>query len=146
MLHPPAQQKKLISDLFLNVYCRIKPSSIQGIGVFAIRDIPKHTNPFRIFGTEEFVPFPLEEVEQDKEIHPNVIKYAKDVCAIQDGQIWLNARGLNSIPLSYFLNHSETPNMVEQNEGEEFIAARDIKEGEELTVDYRTYNDKMVFE
>jgi SET domain-containing protein len=35
-----------------------------------------------------------------------------------------------------FLNHSDTPNVISINEGEFFEAIRDIKEGEELVIDY----------
>jgi len=50
-------------------------------------------------------------------------------------------KGLNAIDISFFLNHSNEPNMVAIKEGEEFVAKRDIKTGEELTVDYDTYDD-----
>jgi len=37
--------KKDILERINNTYCRLKASSIQGIGVFAIRDIPENINP-----------------------------------------------------------------------------------------------------
>lgn len=30
-----------------SVYCRLKPSKIHGVGIFAIKDIPKGINPFK---------------------------------------------------------------------------------------------------
>jgi len=43
-------KKKLIKNLENDIYCRIKPSKKHGVGVFAIRDIPKGINPFKITG------------------------------------------------------------------------------------------------
>ena len=39
-------KEKLILKRLEKVYCRLAPSPIHGIGVFAIKDIPKGTNPF----------------------------------------------------------------------------------------------------
>ena len=38
--------EKLLKNIKNKTYCRIKPSKISGIGVFAIKDIPINTNPF----------------------------------------------------------------------------------------------------
>jgi SET domain-containing protein len=35
-----------------------------------------------------------------------------------------------------FLNHSDTPNIISINNGEFFETIRDIKQGEELLIDY----------
>ena len=37
-------KKKLIKNIEIDIYCRIKPSKKHGVGVFAIRDIPKSIN------------------------------------------------------------------------------------------------------
>jgi SET domain-containing protein len=42
------------------------------------------------------------------------------------------------VDLVIYLNHSETPNVISLNDGEEFEAIRDIAIGEELLVDYGT--------
>jgi SET domain-containing protein len=43
--------------------------------------------------------------------------------------------------LVLYLNHSDTPNIISINEGEQFETIRDIKMGEELLVDYGTLVD-----
>jgi SET domain-containing protein len=49
-----------------------------------------------------------------------------------------------------YINHSEIPNVipVAQGPGTEpyWIAARDIHEGEELTCDYRHFDEEITFE
>jgi SET domain-containing protein len=46
--------------------------------------------------------------------------------------------GFKLVDLVIYLNHSETPNVISLNDGEEFEAIRDIANGEELLVDYGT--------
>ena len=46
---------------------------------------------------------------------------------------------LNNINISYFLNHSDTPNCFWQEKDDSFYAAKDLKIGEELTLDYNKY-------
>ena len=41
-------EKKLLNNLKNDIYCRIKPSKKPGVGLFAIRDIPENTNPFKV--------------------------------------------------------------------------------------------------
>lgn len=41
------KQKGLLHRVLRDCYCRLQPSKISGIGVFAIRAIPRGVNPFR---------------------------------------------------------------------------------------------------
>ena len=45
-------KKTLLSNLQNDIYCRIKSSKKHGVGVFAIRDIPKNSNPFKVSNSE----------------------------------------------------------------------------------------------
>jgi hypothetical protein len=42
--------------------------------------------------------------------------------------------------VSWYINHSKNPN-VGCDEHYKFVALRDIREGEELTADYNSYNE-----
>jgi SET domain-containing protein len=137
--------ENLIMDLEERVYCRLQPSPIHGIGVFAIRTNPKGINPFVSFAYEDFEGVTTDKILKNKNIHPNVKKYVQDMCALQDGKIYLYDLGMNAINIAYYLNHSDNPNMIEENDGEVFRTKKEIKVGEELTVDYTTYNDKLPF-
>jgi SET domain-containing protein len=120
-----------------NVYCRLKTSPL-GIGVFAIRDIPNGTNPFKGCYDGEFIPIPEEEIKKLDKGRQSIIV---DFCPYVKGEYWVPEDGIGVIDVSFYLNHSKEPNMNEDGEGLNFYANRDIKEGEELTVDYLTYND-----
>ena len=122
-----------------SVYVRIGRSDISGIGVIAIKDIPANTDPFPYSDCSvEYVGITPEELTG---LDPNVERYMKDMCVLEDGKYWLPDTGLNSITIGWYLNHSKTPNMIATHQGENFITSRDIKAGEELTVDYSTYDE-----
>jgi hypothetical protein len=59
--------------------------------------------------------------------------------------VYLPTQGLNVVHLVAFLNHSTQPNL-RTLDGCSFIARRKILEGEELTVDYRTYGAEGVLD
>lgn len=106
-------------------YCRLQPSKIHGIGVFAVRDIPKGKNPFRMLPKYDSVGY-VRITEDELDALPT------------DGKMHFPNHGMNVIRLNCYLNHSTKPN-VRTRDGYDFIARRKIMIGEELTVDYRTY-------
>lgn len=123
-------------DLLEKVYCRLAPSPIHGVGVFAIRPIPKGVNPMQEQRAADFKEIPVAELS---DLPEPLLKLVKDMCPEQAEHYDIPPFSLNEIGVSYYLNHSKTPNMGEE-EGE-FVALRDIEPGEELTVDYGTYGE-----
>lgn len=131
--------KEFIKDLAQEVYCRLGPSKIHGVGVFAIRDIPAGTNPMKETRYADFEKVPVFEITGDPAIPDAVKKLVRDMCPEEEGDYYIPPFSLNEIGISYYLNHSDSPNMVEVDG--EFEAACDIKAGEELTVCYATYGE-----
>ncbi len=127
-----------------DVYTRIARTK-HGVGVVAIRPIPKGTDPFKNcdpFGDVIEIP----ESEFERYDAPEAAKsIVRDFCALQDGVYFVPNFGIDAIDKSYFVNHSRTPNLVVQDDGEAFVTARTIKTGEELTADYRLYHNSKSF-
>ena len=133
-------KEEFVSQLRNDVYCRIAPSPLGGCGVFAIKDIPEGVNPFIGCDDTEYHSIPLSELT---EIPPAVFNLMKDMLVLDDEEnFWFSDRGIQGIDVSYFLNHSKTPNMVADPLGENFFTNREIKAGEELYVDYDTYDSQ----
>lgn len=127
-----------ILKLLKNTYCRLKASKIAGVGVFAIRDIPKDTNPFMGMRQDYWQKFHRDEL---KDLHPAVLEMIKDFFVEEKNDIvFIPPYGLNGIDISFFINSSKKPNLKTKN-GFTFLTARKIKAGEELTADYTEYDN-----
>ncbi len=116
-------------------------SAINGIGVFANQDIPKGTIVWTMVHGFDQV-FDHAFVQNLPEVGR---EYVRKYAYLERGKFYLCGDH------GKFTNHSDTPNVTNALDGsEDEIAARDIKKGEELTSDYRTFDDesreKLVFE
>ena len=137
-------KKKLIKNLKNQTYCRIKPDSFGGVGVFAIRDIPKGVNPF-ILGTGVC---PIKTVDIPdryvKQMHPEIQKMITDFYFMENDNWGIPKHGLNANDISFYMNTSKIPNMRIINDLKcsmvIFKTMRDIRAGEELFIDYDEYN------
>ena len=131
-------KEALLKDLQQNTYVMIKPSLLHGIGVFAIRDIPKGTRDLFSQGVGEWIKLTIAEVEA-------LPKHSRDLvenhCLFDEDHYYVPDYGFKLVDLVVYLNHSDTPNVISFNEGEYFEATRDIAAGEELLVDYGTIVD-----
>lgn len=128
------KKRNILSDL-KKTYCRIKSSSIAGVGVFAVRDIPKNTNPFPN-SLQKWYQFHISDFV---DVEKGVIEMIKDFFVVEkDGKVLIPEYGLNGMDISFFLNDSSKPNL-KTDDGFIFLSKKDIKKGEELTVLYKTY-------
>lgn len=121
------------------VYARIRPSKIHGVGVFAIRDVPKGSKIFAEDDSEliwmKRSALKLDELPQD------IRRLYEQFCLIKDkGETYGCPKSFNLMTVAWYLNHSKTPN-VGCDKDYVFFALRDIRNGEELTADYHTYNE-----
>ncbi len=132
-------KKKLIQNL-LNTYCRLRKSKSHGVGVFAIREIPKGTNPFKFEKPQSWVKISAEEVKNARA----EVKEMIDAFYVikKDGSFWANSGGLASMGMSFYMNTSKKPNVKTTDDGANFKTTRLIKKGEELLTDYSDYDWK----
>ena len=138
------KMKKEIIKKIKNTYCRIKCSKIEGVGIFAIRDIPKGKDPFFGCPKQKWQELTFNDYKKlDKEI----IKMIDDFFVIEeDKSVYVPENGLNGMDISFFLNNSKNPNLKIVGDGKKtavsFVSAKKIKKGEELTVSYATFDEK----
>ena len=118
-----------------HLYTRLRMSPGKGIGVFAIRDIPRGQDPFlgEASGTAR-VPQDVVEGLDDPELR-NVYL---DFCPLVDGH-YLAPLDFNQMTIAWYMNHADRPNVIADHDVN-FAALRLIRRGEELTVDYRTFS------
>jgi len=128
-------KEALLKELASSTYVMIKPSPLHGIGVFAIRDIPKGTSNIFSKGVGDWIKVSKEEVDALPQHSKDLIE---NHCLFDEDHYFIPDYGFKLVDLVIYLNHSETPNVISLNDGEEFEAIRDIANGEELLVDYGT--------
>jgi hypothetical protein len=138
------KRTELLRRVLADCYCQLQPSPIHGIGVFAIRDIPKARNPFKTL-TKYAMPGSVRVTDEELSILPP--KLAALIRALfiptTEGRLYIPTCGLNVIYLDTYINHSSHPNL-QTKDGVRFVTTRRIHEGEELTVDYRTYDARII--
>ena len=140
----PEMNKKQFLDSLSDVYCRLAVTE-HGVGVVAIRPIPQGADPFKHCDLPGDV-LKISEEEFEAAAAPEEAKeLVRDFCALQDGVYFVPDYGIDAIDKSYFLNHSQNPNMGSTDAGETFFALRPIAKGEELTADYRDYHETRRF-
>ena len=128
-------KEELLTELAGNTWVMIKPSPIEGIGVFALQDIPKGCRSMfsKANDQEQWISVSKTEVE-------NLPAHAKalieNYCLYDEENYFVPDYGFKKMDLVNFLNHSDTPNVISINDGEFFEAIRNIKQGEELFIDY----------
>jgi len=125
--------QECIEYLNSTVWATLRPSPIQGIGVFAIRNIPKGTEitDHMIYG-EERVQNELTPEEMDH-LKPAIRKLILDKIFFDESNDVLQFYSPNlTASLQSWMNHSDTPNTTGTH------SLRDVAEGEELTEDYRS--------
>ena len=123
----------LLKELSQNTFVILRPSAVQGIGVFAIRDISKGQRQLFSQDKSEWIKIPKEEVEKLPE-HSRFL--VENHCLYDDDNYFVPEYGFKMIDPVIYLNHADIPNIISINEGEDFEALRDIKSGEELFIDY----------
>jgi|GEM_PF-138297 len=116
------------------VYTRLKPSPIHGVGVFAIRDIPRGTYIFEP-DDDKLVSVAASET---KSLPANLRRLYEDFCVLK-GETYECPSSLNRLTPAWYLNTSKDPN-VAADSSLKFYAVRDIAKGEELTADYDAYS------
>jgi len=163
-IDPNDRDKKVLLEHLQSLsYVRLGSSSIAGVGVFAMRMIPAGVDPFPICNeqfaiTEKFSIFSAAEL---KDIPAAVFDQVKSFFAPltlddawtaqrdNNGEVLygVNITGLNTLNTTWYLNHSDKPNIAfkdadEDGEYNSYVTRRDIKEGEELVVNYRELGEE----
>lgn len=118
------------------VFTRLRPSMIHGVGVFAIKDIPKDTNIFT-GDNSKMVWVNKGEIEKQE---PAIRDLYDDFCIIQ-GNKYYCPDNFNNLSVGWYLNESKDNPNVGCDDNYDFYALRDIKKDEELTVDYSTFSE-----
>eukprot|EP00927_Polykrikos_kofoidii_P070827 TRINITY_DN67205_c0_g1_i1.p1 TRINITY_DN67205_c0_g1~~TRINITY_DN67205_c0_g1_i1.p1 ORF type:complete len:241 (-),score=39.24 TRINITY_DN67205_c0_g1_i1:498-1220(-) len=151
-------RKRLLRHLQNEAYVMLAPSTIAGVGVLAIRDIPENVDPFPVcnnhfasaesfvvLSSKDLCGLPASVIEQVKSFFAPLTEDDNwEAQRDSDGNLLYGvlATGMSMLNISWYLNHSEDPNVSFKEAKDEgsynsFVTMRAICEGEELSVNYR---------
>ena len=126
-------REELLKELSEETFITLKPSPVHGIGVFALRDIPKGCKTLFSRNVGEWIRVPISDIDQLPDQTRNMVE---TYCLYDETHYYLPDYGFKVMDLVNYLNHSSSPNVISVNDGEYFESLRVIKEGEELLVNY----------
>lgn len=139
--------EKLLKNIKNKTYCRIKSSKVNGVGVFAIKDIPINTNPFYLTDNK-LIDYKYKKISKTdlKNVDSEVMKMIDDFLYKEDDDsYYIPLLGLNSLDISFYMNHSFEPNIkiVKSYKYDTLIfkTNRKIKKDEELLINYDNYDN-----
>jgi SET domain-containing protein len=110
----------------------LKPAE-HGIGVFAAHDIAKGVH-LAMFGEEERLDA-RSLVRRTMGVPEPFRGYCMDW-----GTELVCPKDFSCMPIGWYLNHSKAPN-AERDKGYRWYASRDIRSGEEITIDYNSLEE-----
>jgi hypothetical protein len=121
------------------VYVRLGPSAVHGIGVIAIRAIPAGTN---LFANDEVRLVWVDKAELERSPPAEAERRLYHDFGIDRGECIGCPSNFHNLTPGWYLNEpapGQAAN-VRSDEALNFLAARDIAEGEELTIDYSSFS------
>ena len=139
---------RLMRNLKRDVYTRVAPSKIAGVGVVAIRDIPAGVNPFKPPAGTRIDRRTVGLSEQDlTELPPPVKALIRDFIAPdENGRYPVPRAGQLGLDMTFYLNDGgrESNLAIVSDPRDDFLGFRakhPIPAGTELTIDYARYGD-----
>jgi SET domain-containing protein len=112
---------------------KIKPSKVEGVGVFSTRPIPKGS---KLYWDKKVRKISQKEAKKNKILFEFCERYCLET---NDG--YHCPLNFLSMSIIWFLNHSKNPNLTKSTSY--WVTNQDIKKDEELTIDYDDLDTKV---
>lgn len=122
----------------LDPVCVLLPSGIEGIGVFALRDL-KVGELLPFFQKPKNISYFLNRSRFNK-LTELQKRWCKRFGVLDRGGYWIS-HNPHLMDFGWFINHSDQPNAECADDGHSYFVVRLIKKGEEITINYNEIGD-----
>jgi len=136
-------KEELLQELSAETYITLKPSPVHGIGVFALCTIPKGCKTIFSRNVGNWIKVPVADIEKLPAHSRNLVE---TYCLYDEQDYYLPDYGFKVMDMVNYLNHAAIPNVISVNDGEYFESLREIREGEELFVNYSAIVDTTEYD
>lgn len=132
----------IINHLNKNIFFKLKPSKIHGIGLFAIQDIP--TGTIIINNLQKINGIYLTK-EESKQLNPEILNLCEQYFSDNKQDEFFIPTDPNYISTfylsKYFINHTQHGNC--HNQDGNIITIKPIKKNQEITLNYKLHYHKL---
>jgi len=124
-------KNKILHQILWGVVVKLAPSRIPnaGVGVVTLTTIEKGEI---VFKPKNNIFISWEELSN---VESGIFEHIKKTCNNNQYGFWIDC-AVNDISASYFVNHSEDPNLYHDLDTDIYYAIKNITKGEELTCKY----------
>lgn len=124
---------EIINSINYNTKTYLKPSIVcNGVGVFALIDINKGEEIFPDIEPDSLL------IEWSNFNNDTIKEYLSKLCNTNEQGVFLSRRP-NEINVSYYINHSDKPNVYHDLQQDKYFCLNDIKANEELVCEYNVF-------
>ena len=118
-------------------YVHVAPSPLGGVGLFAYRGIPNGTMIYATRPEEDLV-VPLQSVRR---LPPETQRLYKTFGIVLEGRdAVVVPKNFNHMSVIWYINHSDSDPNVMTPDGADYYTTRDVQAGEELLVNYNSFD------
>ncbi|CAN0011198.1 unnamed protein product [Scytosiphon promiscuus] len=119
-----------------SAYVMLAPSSLEGVGVFAMRDIAEGVEVMR-WDWHKYATVPIPEDELQRKVPPEVFNQLRRIWHVdQHGRVATPLDFTSTLSYVNFLNHSDQPNVSFRYSDGGYVTSRAVARGEELFISY----------
>jgi SET domain-containing protein len=116
-------------------------SKIHNVGVFSGANIKKG-EVVEVWDKKDYKFVKRKEKEYMCKKNPELKFFFNRYC-VETNEGWGCPKNFLRISTGWFLNHSKKPNLETKDDGDSFQALKNIKKGEELTLDYKILDEEV---
>ncbi|CBJ26466.1 conserved unknown protein [Ectocarpus siliculosus] len=128
-------KEEAISNL-QSAYVRLAPSSLEGVGVFAMRDIAEGVEVMR-WDWHKYASVFIPGEELRERVPKEVFDQLRRIWHVdQHGQVATPLDFTSTLSYINFLNHSDQPNLSFRYSDGGYVTSRTVARGEELFINY----------
>ena len=129
--------KNYINRLKIDIVAEVKPSKINGVGLFALRNIYPNEILFKGIENNEFI---VEQKKLEKKLPKYQLQYIDKMFDYNKKGPYMS-KNINNIPITSFLNHSNSPNVYYNEDKNYWYSIKSISKNQELLTNYYSINE-----